>query len=313
MILADAAPYVSAQIAAKWGTTRKDALSLLLYAPVDDWLWSRLGSRTLADFLGVSQWRTRAIMAALVEARVLEHDAGAGRRPEGYRMRGALREWRVPWRIDPQLVEIRLLEGGWLVWAPTPVERAAKPAPNGLVERAAKPAHRKLLGARPSLPTTNSLERAPGRALYGAPLSLGASLTPDGSNSNSLSERERGEWSTNEASELAAAITARGNGSPDPRSALGPRVEQLARAMSVDETRRRLAGAPANYGPPMLVRWLENSEFSKSENSPKQETRPPAPSVYEPPPDVEPALDRSELLDRIRARKTNGDHAIMEV
>lgn len=314
MILASAAPYITAQIAARWGSTRKDALNLLTYARLDEQAWSRISSETVGQNLGVSQWRARVVMAQLVDARALDLDRGAGSRPDGYRLRAALREWRVPWRIDPQLVDIRLEENDWFALIPEPVEafvRAPERAGDGDFERAARRAHKKIEGARPGARESEIFVRAARRAHKSAPLSLGGSLNPNGSNSNSLSERERG-WATVEAAELAAAITARGNGAPYPRTDLGPRIEAIARTIGVEEARRRLAGAPANLGPPLLVRWIENA--APAPNGAHGAHAHPAPSVYEPPPEVEPVLDRATLLERIRGRKgvaVNGEAAMM--
>lgn len=265
--------------------------------------------------MGLSHRTARANLDALVAAGVLDREPGAGSRAAGFQLRAALDRWRVPWAVPVELVEFRARREGWVVPVPDLV-RAPGSAQEGFFVRARGSAQAEILCALPGARKSRNFVRAPGSAQEPPPLYLGGP-EPVFSASDSLSERERA-WATVEAADLAAAITARGNGAPDPRSVLGPRVEAIARAVPIEESRRRLGTAPAHYGPPMLVGWLELAPRAPS-GSPATilDDLPPRPRP-EPEPDAGPALSREQIAERMgrwrreRTAATNGDHERIE-
>lgn len=305
MILASAGAGLATQIRPSWGANRPKILALLADAPVDAWGWSRFvgGAARVGEIMGISERTVRLLLRQLVAARVLEHDPGAGSRPAGYRLNAALDKWRdVPWAVAPELVDFRARKNGWIVERPDPVVvRGSRTAEEGLFVRGSRTAEEEFLSAALGPRESDSFVRGSRTADKSARSVIGALPDSELRASDSLEQQSESEsesdWSPT-AGEINALIGARGLGEIGRRTKYAPRLEGVARRMTIDEAARRLASAPAHFGAPLCVDWLEKSP-------PAPAPRVPVEPLWQVPPEPEPgaALDHEEILARLGGLK----------
>lgn len=91
----------------RWGGARARIVGFLGAHGGD---WCELSAEALRRWCGVGRGWGTTVLAELVEGRVLERRPGAGGRAHAYRLHGDLMRWDgVPWLVDPELVEARVI------------------------------------------------------------------------------------------------------------------------------------------------------------------------------------------------------------